>query len=129
MLPMYQAESKMLGICMGHQVRQHPSRRSPCRSPAAALTACTLRRKPPVTLQQLCCGRCRRWVCVEGIAGNASCWADSAPLCGCPQLNAVALWSLEDCWSYLRKHSLKYHPLHDIGYPSIGDSSSTNRGS
>lgn len=30
-----------------------------------------------------------------------------------------------DCWDYLKKYSLPYHPLHDQGFPSIGDVQST----
>lgn len=30
-----------------------------------------------------------------------------------------------DCWNYLKKYSLPYHPLHDQGFPSIGDVQTT----
>jgi len=41
------------------------------------------------------------------------------------KLNPLAFWTFEDCWLYLRRHSVKYHPLHDKGFPSIGDIQST----
>jgi phosphoadenosine phosphosulfate reductase len=41
------------------------------------------------------------------------------------KLNPLAFWSFEDCWSYLRKHAVPYHPLHDAGYSSLGDQHST----
>jgi len=41
------------------------------------------------------------------------------------KLNPLAFWTFEDCWLYLRKHNVKYHPLHDKGYSSIGDVQST----
>ncbi|EFJ38718.1 hypothetical protein SELMODRAFT_270214 [Selaginella moellendorffii] len=37
----------------------------------------------------------------------------------------LAYWEFRDCWSYLKKNSVPYHPLHDKGYPSIGDVQST----
>lgn len=43
------------------------------------------------------------------------------------KLNPLAFWSFEDCWSYLRKHSVPYHPLHDVGYSSLGDMHSTKK--
>jgi len=41
------------------------------------------------------------------------------------KLNPLAYWTFEDCWLYLRKHKVPYHPLHDVGYPSLGDVHST----
>jgi phosphoadenosine phosphosulfate reductase len=41
------------------------------------------------------------------------------------KVNPLAFWSFEDCWLYLRRHNVKYHPLHDKGYSSIGDVQST----
>ena len=32
---------------------------------------------------------------------------------------------LQDCWGYLRANKLEYHPLHDQGFPSIGDVQTT----
>lgn len=43
------------------------------------------------------------------------------------QLNPLAFWTFEDCWSYLRKHNVPYHPLHDVGFPSLGDMHSTKK--
>jgi phosphoadenosine phosphosulfate reductase len=39
--------------------------------------------------------------------------------------NPLAYWEFRDCWDYIHKHKLAYHPLHDQGYPSIGDAQST----
>lgn len=36
------------------------------------------------------------------------------------KLNPLADWSESDLWSYIVKHELPYHPLHDSGYSSIG---------
>lgn len=41
------------------------------------------------------------------------------------KLNALAFWSFEDCWNYLRHFEVPYHPLHDAGYSSLGDKHST----
>jgi len=41
------------------------------------------------------------------------------------KLNPLAFWSFEDCWGYLRKNKVPYHPLHDHGYSSLGDKQST----
>lgn len=41
------------------------------------------------------------------------------------KLNPLSFWSFEDCWTYLRKHKVPYHPLHDHGYSSLGDTQST----
>jgi len=43
------------------------------------------------------------------------------------KLNPLAFWTFEDCWSYLRKHNVPYHPLHDVGYSSLGDMHSTKK--
>lgn len=43
------------------------------------------------------------------------------------KLNPLAFWSFEDCWSYLRKHNVPYHPLHDVGFSSLGDMHSTKK--
>lgn len=37
------------------------------------------------------------------------------------KINPLASWSLEDVWSFTRLHKVPYHPLHDLGYASIGD--------
>jgi phosphoadenosine phosphosulfate reductase len=36
------------------------------------------------------------------------------------KLNPLADWTEKDVWSYIFKHDLPYHPLHDQGYSSIG---------
>jgi len=41
------------------------------------------------------------------------------------KINPLAFWSFEDCWLYLRKNNVPYHPLHDAGYSSLGDAHST----
>jgi phosphoadenosine phosphosulfate reductase len=41
------------------------------------------------------------------------------------KLNPLAYWSFEDCWNYLRRNNVPYHPLHDAGYSSLGDKHST----
>eukprot|EP00040_Diaphanoeca_grandis_P038265 m.256162 g.256162 ORF g.256162 m.256162 type:complete len:297 (-) comp34131_c0_seq1:178-1068(-) len=43
------------------------------------------------------------------------------------KLNPLAFWSFEDCWTYLRKFNVPYHPLHDVGYSSLGDAHSTDK--
>lgn len=67
---------------------------------------------------------------------NSDCWingrrrdhgaerASLAPFEG-TKLNPLAFWSFEDCWLYLRKFNVPYHPLHDVGYSSLGDKHST----
>nr|AAT09442.1 phosphoadenosine 5'phosphosulfate reductase [Selaginella lepidophylla] len=37
----------------------------------------------------------------------------------------LAYWEFRDCWNYLTKNNIPYHPLHDKGYPSVGDIQST----
>nr|CAD32963.1 phosphoadenosine-phosphosulphate reductase [Physcomitrium patens] len=41
------------------------------------------------------------------------------------KVQPLAYWEFRDCWDYLTKYSLPYHPLHDQGFPSIGDVQST----
>ena len=36
------------------------------------------------------------------------------------KLNPLANWTEKDVWTYIFKHDLPYHPLHDQGYSSIG---------
>jgi len=36
------------------------------------------------------------------------------------KFNPLAEWTDKDVWSYISKHDLPYHPLHDQGYESIG---------
>ncbi|KAK9916259.1 hypothetical protein WJX75_000636 [Coccomyxa subellipsoidea] len=39
--------------------------------------------------------------------------------------NPLAWWEFKDCMQYLQRKGLERHPLHDQGYPSIGDVQST----
>ena len=41
------------------------------------------------------------------------------------KINVLAHWTFRDCWDYLEVNQVPYHPLHDEGYPSIGDLQST----
>ena len=36
------------------------------------------------------------------------------------KFNPLVEWTDKDVWSYISKHDLPYHPLHDQGYDSIG---------
>ena len=37
------------------------------------------------------------------------------------KVNLLTHWSFEECWNYLRKYNVPYHPLHDVGFSSLGD--------
>ena len=37
----------------------------------------------------------------------------------------LAYWSFQECFDYLDTHSIPVHPLHEKGYPSVGDSKDT----
>lgn len=41
------------------------------------------------------------------------------------KINLLAHWTFRDCWDYLELNQVPYHPLHDEGYPSVGDLQST----
>ncbi|CAM6098619.1 unnamed protein product [Calypogeia fissa] len=41
------------------------------------------------------------------------------------KVQPLAYWEFRDCWDYIEKYQLPYHPLHDEGYPSIGDIQTT----
>jgi len=41
------------------------------------------------------------------------------------KVNPIAYWTFEDCFDYLNANGISYHPLHDQGYPSIGDAKDT----
>lgn len=41
------------------------------------------------------------------------------------KINPIAFWTFEDCFDYLNANGVAYHPLHDQGYPSIGDAKDT----
>ena len=69
---------------------------------------------------------------------NSDCWINgrrrdhgaeraALPVWEGKKLNPLAFWSFEDCWSYLRRHNVPYHPLHDVGFSSLGDMHSTKK--
>ncbi|HEY9672826.1 MAG TPA: phosphoadenosine phosphosulfate reductase [Waterburya sp.] len=37
------------------------------------------------------------------------------------KVNPIASWTRKETWNYVHEHSVIYNPLHDQGYPSIGD--------
>jgi len=37
------------------------------------------------------------------------------------KINPLATWTRADSWAYAAEHNMIYNPLHDQGYPSIGD--------
>lgn len=37
------------------------------------------------------------------------------------KVNPLASWTRKDSWAYVFAHNVIYNPLHDQGYPSIGD--------
>jgi len=37
------------------------------------------------------------------------------------KINPLASWTRKDSWTYVFQHGVIYNPLHDQGYPSIGD--------
>jgi len=41
------------------------------------------------------------------------------------KINPLATWTSEDVWTYVAEHDVIYNPLHDQGYPSIGDEPTT----
>ncbi|KAI5076552.1 hypothetical protein GOP47_0008617 [Adiantum capillus-veneris] len=41
------------------------------------------------------------------------------------KVQPLAYWEFRDVWDYLEKNGVPYHPLHDQGYPSVGDVQST----
>ena len=45
------------------------------------------------------------------------------------KVNPLADWTEKDIWTYIFKHDLPYHPLHDQGYASIGCAPCTLPGS
>ena len=44
------------------------------------------------------------------------------------KVNPIADWTEKDIWTYIFKHDLPYHPLHDQGYSSIGCAPCTRPG-
>jgi phosphoadenosine phosphosulfate reductase len=45
------------------------------------------------------------------------------------KVNAIAFWTREDIWSYIAEKGLRYHPLYDEGYASLGCMPCTSKGS
>jgi phosphoadenosine phosphosulfate reductase len=43
------------------------------------------------------------------------------------KINPLAAWTRSDSWDYVTQHNLIYNPLHDQGYPSIGDEPLTTK--
>jgi len=43
------------------------------------------------------------------------------------KMQPLTYWTFEDCWDYIKAFEVPYHPLHDDGYPSLGDMHSTLR--
>lgn len=41
------------------------------------------------------------------------------------KINPLATWTSKDVWTYVTEHDVIYNPLHDQGYPSIGDEPTT----
>lgn len=37
------------------------------------------------------------------------------------KINPLATWTRKESWGYIFKHNVIYNPLHDQGYPSVGD--------
>jgi phosphoadenosine phosphosulfate reductase len=37
------------------------------------------------------------------------------------KINPLATWTRKETWAYVAEHGVIYNPLHDQGYPSIGD--------
>ncbi|OWY66387.1 phosphoadenosine phosphosulfate reductase [cyanobacterium TDX16] len=37
------------------------------------------------------------------------------------KVNPIASWTRKETWAYVFEHNVIYNPLHDQGYPSIGD--------
>ena len=51
---------------------------------------------------------------------------ENAPIGGgLAKCNPIAYWTLEDTFDYFAKYKIPYHPLHEKGYPSIGDAKDT----
>jgi phosphoadenosine phosphosulfate reductase len=44
------------------------------------------------------------------------------------KVNPLAFWTKEDIWSYIMENRLKYHPLYDQGYASLGCRPCTAKG-
>ena len=43
------------------------------------------------------------------------------------KINPLATWTRKETWAYVVEHGVIYNPLHDQGYPSIGDEPITSK--
>lgn len=43
------------------------------------------------------------------------------------KINPLATWTRKETWDYVAEHQVIYNPLHDQGYPSIGDEPITTK--
>lgn len=43
------------------------------------------------------------------------------------KINPIATWTRKETWAYVFEHGVIYNPLHDQGYPSIGDEPITTK--
>lgn len=43
------------------------------------------------------------------------------------KINPVAYWTRKETWAFVAEHQVIYNPLHDQGYPSIGDEPITTK--
>lgn len=43
------------------------------------------------------------------------------------KINPIAAWTRKETWEYVKEHGVIYNPLHDQGYPSIGDEPITSK--
>lgn len=43
------------------------------------------------------------------------------------KVNPIASWTRQETWPYVHEHKVIYNPLHDQGYPSIGDEPITTK--
>ena len=44
------------------------------------------------------------------------------------KINPIAMWTKDDIWAYIKENKLRYHPLYDKGYPSLGCQPCTTAG-
>lgn len=44
------------------------------------------------------------------------------------KVNPLAFWTKEDIWQYIKENNLRYHPLYDKGYASLGCKPCTTEG-
>lgn len=44
------------------------------------------------------------------------------------KVNPIAFWTKDDVWEFIKLNNLRYHPLYDQGYPSLGCKPCTTQG-